>query len=450
MSESKKISSILNFKKMSKQELIQALQVFERVQDANTRNPYKREDELRHLVEELQTYREELQGQNGELKKVRDALEESRDRYARLFDFAPVGYINFDRNGCIKEINLTAAGMLGYERQHFVGKPFIPYIAKGDSQKFLNHLARCKKESGKVATELGIKTNKGEVIQIELITVGSAGSESFTEYFQTAVMDINEKKRAEAGLRRAHEELEHRVEERTHELAQSNKELEQFAYVASHDLQEPLRLIVNYAELLSITCKETLNENANEYVEFIQSEAFRAKELISELLEYAKVGSQRRLESVDLEALLTSVLSNLKLSIQEAGAEIVHDPLPTVIGDRIQLTQLFQNLIANSLKYKQANTKIRISVKQEGDEWVFLVKDNGIGIDLQFAERIFKIFQRLHTKAEYAGTGIGLAICKKIVESHKGRIWLNSKLGKGTTFYFTLPVTTAPKPLVAA
>jgi signal transduction histidine kinase len=226
------------------------------------------------------------------------------------------------------------------------------------------------------------------------------------------------------------------------ELRRSNKELEQFAYVASHDLQEPLRMVTGYTQLLAKRYGDSLDQKAKEYIGFAVDGAKRMQGLIEDLLTYSRVGSRgEAFASTDCEAVLGKTLAGLRVGIQECGATVSHDPLPTVMGDEFQLGQLFQNLLGNALKYRDSKApQVHVSCKQETEQWTFAVQDNGIGIEPQYRERIFQIFQRLHTREEYEGSGIGLAICKKIVERHGGKIWVESELGKGATFYFTIPI----------
>jgi two-component system, chemotaxis family, sensor kinase Cph1 len=227
----------------------------------------------------------------------------------------------------------------------------------------------------------------------------------------------------------------------TQELARSNKELEEFAYVASHDLQEPLRMVSSYLSLLERRYKGKLDSDADEFIHFAVDGAKRMQQLIKDLLTYSRVGTRGKpFVPTDGYQSLAAALDNLQIAIQEQGAIITHDPLPTVKADGSQLTQLFQNLIGNAIKFHGAEKpQIHISAEEKDGEWEFAVKDNGIGIAPENFERIFVIFQRLHTREEYPGTGIGLSVCKRIVERHGGRIWLESEAGKGTTFHFTLP-----------
>jgi light-regulated signal transduction histidine kinase (bacteriophytochrome) len=226
------------------------------------------------------------------------------------------------------------------------------------------------------------------------------------------------------------------------ELRRSNKELEQFAYVASHDLQEPLRMVTGYTQLLAKRYGDNLDQKAKEYIGFAVDGAKRMQGLIEDLLTYSRVGSRgEAFASTNCEAVLGKTLAGLQIAIRECGARVTHDPLPTVIGDDLQLGQLFQNLLGNAIKYRNSEApQVHVSCKQETEQWTFAVQDNGIGIEPQYRERIFQIFQRLHTREEYEGSGIGLAVCKKIVERHGGQIWVESEVGKGSTFYFTLPL----------
>jgi light-regulated signal transduction histidine kinase (bacteriophytochrome) len=231
------------------------------------------------------------------------------------------------------------------------------------------------------------------------------------------------------------------LEESVMELARSNSDLQQFAYVASHDLQEPLRMVASYTQLLAKRYKGKLDADADEFIAYAVDGANRMQRLIQDLLAYSRVDTQGQVfEPVSVEALVGYALDNVRAAVEESRAVVTHDPLPTVMADERQLLQLLQNLLSNALKFRgEQPPRVHVSAERRGSEWLFSVRDNGIGIDPQYAERIFAVFQRLHTIAEYPGTGIGLAICKKIVERHGGRIWVESQPGTGSTFYFTLP-----------
>ena len=242
--------------------------------------------------------------------------------------------------------------------------------------------------------------------------------------------DITSRKQAEAALRGAHDEL-----------ARSNAELEQFAYVASHDLQEPLRMVASYTQLLGKRYGERLEGDAKEFMAYIVDGAGRMKQLIEDLLAYSRVGTRGKdFRSVKLETAVERARTNLRAALQESGGELTHDALPEVWGDETQLVQLLQNLAGNALKFRgEAKPRVHVSCTVKDNEYEIAVKDNGIGIEAQYFERIFMVFQRLHDKGQYPGTGIGLAICKKVVDRHGGHLRVESAPGKGSTFYFTLP-----------
>ena len=250
---------------------------------------------------------------------------------------------------------------------------------------------------------------------------------------------------AQAELEALNIELEERIAERTRELSQSNEELQQFAYVASHDLQEPLRTITSFTQLLATRYQGRLDADADEFITFIVTSSRRMTDLINGLLALVRL---RKLAlprgPVSIEKLLNDATSSLQASIRESGARVEHTPLPFLAADPVQLTQLFQNLIGNAIKYRRAaDPVVKVSARRDANEWVFAIEDNGQGFDQQYAERIFGLFQRLHGR-DVEGTGMGLAISRKIVERHGGRMWAESRLGVGSTFFFSLPIILEP------
>ena len=248
------------------------------------------------------------------------------------------------------------------------------------------------------------------------------------------------RKQLEQKIKQLNEELEQRVLERTLELARSNAELQQFSKVAAHDLQEPLRVVQGYVELLSRRYKGKLDKEADEFMEYIMDGTNRMTQLIQDVLKHSSIKMHdKQLEATDSAAALDAALYNLKVSIDESGAQITRGHLPRVIADKLELLQLFQNLIGNAIKYRGAQPPvIQVSATRADGDWLFAIEDNGIGIEARFHARVFEMFKRLHGKQTYSGTGIGLAICKKIIESHQGRIWIESEPDKGSKVFFTL------------
>jgi light-regulated signal transduction histidine kinase (bacteriophytochrome) len=255
---------------------------------------------------------------------------------------------------------------------------------------------------------------------------------------QKAVLNILEDLDAEKSKVEA---INRELRQKTEELARSNAELEQFAYVASHDLQEPLRMVSSYAQLLEQRYNDLLDDRAKKYIFYAVDGAARMQRLITDLLSYSRVESRAQpLARTDSHAVLGEAIRNLSEAIAESHALVINDDLPTVWADHSQLVQLFQNLIGNAIKFHGPESpRVHVSAARNGNKWVFCVRNSGIGIDAQYFERIFVIFQRLHGRGEYPGTGIGLALCKRIVERHGGRIWVESEPGKGSAFFFSLP-----------
>ena len=257
------------------------------------------------------------------------------------------------------------------------------------------------------------------------------------EDFAKVSRDITARKEAEAA-----EKKREALEQRAMELKRSRDELQQFAYIAAHDLQEPLRMVTSYTQLLARRYKGRLDTDADEFVSFAVDGAHRMQLLIQGLLAYCRVATTGTdLCETSSTAALERALEKLRGAIEDSGAVVTHDPLPTVTADGVQLTQLFENIVGNAIKFHGVDLpRVHVSSKRNGDgEWIFSVRDNGIGIDSQYFERIFVMYQRLHGRDEFPGTGMGLTVCKKVAERHNGRMWVESSLGNGSTFYLALP-----------
>ena len=347
--------------------------------------------------------------------------------------------VTIGSDGKITDVNRSTETITGYTREELIGTDFLDYITEPEEvQKRYPKLF----DLGSVRDyPIEIKNKNGHITPV-LYNASVLKDESgkIIGVF-AAARDITEIKKAELKLKEYQDTLEEKVEKRTKELARSNAELKNFAYIASHDLREPLRMITSFLQLLKRRYKDRLDQDANEFIEFAVDGAKRLNDMITDLLEYSKVtNSELILVPVNLEKVLDNVLINLIIHIDEKDAIIDHDPLPIVKGDEKLLTMLLQNLIGNGIKYNDKKPpEIHISSKKEDKEYIICINDNGIGINPKHLKSIFTIFQRLHGIGEYEGTGIGLAIAQKIVEQHHGEIWAESEIRKGTTFYFTIP-----------
>ncbi|MBL1177378.1 PAS domain S-box protein [Pantanalinema sp. GBBB05] len=413
-----------------------------------------------------------------EQKRIEEALRDSEALYRTLIHNFPNGAVHlFDRHLRYVFTDGQELAAMGMSREQFEGRTLWEALPP-ELVPIMEPLYRQALEGQSVTQELPFGNR---VYIIYVVPVRNDQNDVFAGL--VLIQNITTRKHMEAALMQARDELESRVQERTEELAAvnfylqdqilehgrlaerlaiSNQELEQFAYIASHDLQEPLRTITSYTQLLAKRYAGQLDAKADKYIGYIVDGSSRMQQLITDLLAYSRVGRQElKLELTDCNELLQKVLHNLQVAIAESAAIVTCDRLPTVLVDAGRIMQLLQNLIGNAIKYcDKTPPEVHVGVLgncgEDGDveadrekaeianvalehEYVFWIRDNGIGIEPQYIERIFVIFQRLHTRREYAGTGIGLAVCKKIVERHKGRIWVESEPGQGATFYFTLP-----------
>ena len=371
----------------------------------------------------------------GDITKQRHAelaLSASEALYRQTFELATAGIAHVDLSGRFMKVNRRLCEILGYGEQELIGRP-VKEISHPEDRN-LTDSQRMRVRSGEkqsVRFEKRYLRKSGAIVWVDLSVALACDASGVPQYEIALFDDITERKKAEAALREAHEELK-----------RSNAELEQFAYVASHDLQEPLRMVSSYTQLLMRRYGDKLDGDAREFTAFIVDGATRMKQLIEDLLAYSRVGTRdKNFKPVDAGSSLGRALTNLRAAIQDSGATVTHDPLPTIPCDEVQVAQLFQNLIGNALKFRKpdAAPAVHVGAADQGAEWEFMVRDNGIGIEPQYFQRIFMVFQRLHDKGEYPGTGIGLAIVKKVVERHGGRIWVQSQPGAGTTFHFTMP-----------
>lgn len=388
-----------------------------------------------------------------ERKKSEEELMQSQWELAESQRVAKIGNWTFDVLNGIVQWSEELYRIFEVEKSEFNNEygTFISHVHPED-RKLVEATNKNAREKGiEFKVEYRILTPHGVKFIQEIGYSTKNDSGKVVRLFGTA-QDITERKKAEEELKRAYGNLELKVQKRTvelnkliAELKRSNEELQQFAHVSSHDLQEPLRTIASFTQLLERRYKGKFDEDADEFMEYIVEASVRMKEQIEGLLDYSRVGTKGKdFEEVDMNEVLIQTINILNSQIREADAEITYEELPIVMGDADQLQRVFQNLISNAIKFKKQEELLKIHISatkdEENNEYIFSVKDNGIGIEEQYKERIFTIFQRLHTRDVYEGTGIGLSIVKRIIERHGGRIWVESDFGVGSTFYFTLPI----------
>ena len=359
-----------------------------------------------------------------ERKQAEQAIKESEEKYRTLVEQASDAILITDTAGQFITVNTSACKLSQYSEKELLEMTIYDFAITEDLQKNPFHFDELK-QGKTVINERAMKRNNGIGLNVE--TTSKLLPDGRLLIF---VRDISERKKTEEAL-----------EKRAAELLASNTELEHFAYVASHDLQEPLRMVISFMNLLEKRMDGQLDETNKQYIHFAVDGAKRMKTLIQDLLLYSRVGTNKEnFTATDLNEVMQYVNNLLKENIKKTRAEITVKPMPVISANKPLISQLFVNLVSNALKYHgDKEPEIEVGCTEEPGKWIFYVKDNGIGIDPKYFDKIFIMFQRLHNKNEYSGTGIGLAICKKIVETHKGKIWVESEAGKGSTFYFSLP-----------
>ena len=365
-------------------------------------------------------------------KAAEKHLAQMEGRYRGLLEAAPDAMVVVNQDGEIILLNVQAEKQFGYRRDELVGQKVKNIIPEGFAERLVADALRSAADALAQQIGTGIELNgrrkNGSEFPIEIMLSPLESAEGIL--VTAAVRDITTRKKAEAHLL-----------QKVEELNRSNEELEQFAYIASHDLQEPLRMVASYTQLLSMRYKGKLDSDADEFISFAVDGASRMQRLIKDLLAYSRVGTKPPdLQDTSSEKALQHALINLRGAVAESGALVTYDPLPIVVADEMQLIQLFQNLVGNAIKYQDSEVpRVHISATVSAEKkWIFSVRDNGLGINSLYFEKIFGVFQRLHKREEFEGTGVGLAICKKIVERHGGAISVESKLGHGSTFFFAL------------
>ncbi len=418
-----------------------------------------------------QKHHEELKAAHEQLNKSLEALKEIEKSYRNIIENIQDAYMRSDKDGIIIMASPSAARIYGFNSpKEMIGTSALSYYKNPNDRRYV--LDELQKHGKVEANESEALRKDGTCFYASQNAQFHYDNNGQIQGTETLVRDITSIKKAEKEIQKrlekerqlteelssANEELQaiseevltsndelrhaqNNLRQLVSELKMSNKELEQFAYVASHDLQEPLRMITSFTQLLEKRYKGQLDVDADDYIGFVVDGAHRMKDLIDDLLEFSRLNTEdREFELVIMEIALEDVLRNLKPAIKESNAHITHDYLPNIMGDHVQIIQLLQNLIGNAIKFKGNNPPdIHISAQDKDNEWLFSVSDKGIGIDKNHQKQIFSIFKRLHTREEYPGTGIGLSISKRIVERHNGQIWIESELGKGSTFYFTIP-----------
>jgi two-component system, chemotaxis family, sensor kinase Cph1 len=381
-------------------------------------------DQLQDAVQSLQVHRVELEMQNRTLQETRIELEHSVQRYSDLYDWLPISYVTLTPSGCIVEANLTAAEWLHCERPRLIGSYLRSYIDADDAVRLAAHLQSCRQDADRQMLEVTLRVADGSTIPVQLSSRATYSAERECR-IRTAMTDISQLKQAQQ------------------QLQEINREQEAFNYSISHDLRAPLVTISNFARIVMSEHLDKLDEEGQGMLQRVESAALRLEEMLQQLLEYSRLGrAEMVMQTVPLDETVDAMLLENRCMIQYRKAEVTVDhPLPVVIGSRIILSQVLTNLFTNALKYVAPGEPPRVHISAEVRPTTVVVKvaDHGIGIDPQHSERIFRIFERLHNRSTYPGSGVGLAIVRRAVERMRGRAWVESEPGKGSCFSVELP-----------
>jgi two-component system, chemotaxis family, sensor kinase Cph1 len=409
------------------------------------------ETDIHKLIHQLEVHQIELEMQNDELVMAIEKAQLTEEKYTELYDFAPTGYLSLSKKGEILEINFNAALMLGKKRSQLINRNFELFLFVDTLHCFSQFFQRIFNSLVKQNCEVIIVQGGNSPIYVNIDGILSQNQ----ELCLLSLTDITERKRTETDLIKLNLELSEskqsimkmleKLSIANNELSfqnQINETLEQVLYVASHNLQEPLRAISNYIQVFEEDYSMLFDEQAKQYLRSLHNSANRMKLLIKALMETARLGRHSKLVRVDINKIVDQVVTDLETQINSSNAIIEVNEMPELYVYEIELQLLFQNLIDNAIKFRKKNTPpiIKISAEKIDEYWKFTVSDNGFGINPVHQERIFVIFQRLHTDEDYEGNGVGLAICKKIVDLHHGKIWVESSVGEGSAFHFTLPI----------
>ncbi|UQN10758.1 ATP-binding protein [Deinococcus sp. QL22] len=397
--------------------------------------------ELHRERQELQLHQIELRLQNDELGRINTELEDARQEYQELFDFAPVGYLTLDRNGAIQRVNLTLCQLLGMERPRLLRRRLSSFLDPADVSTFSLFLRRVWERPGPWTAEVWLIGVQGTRFAVQLRGEAIRGADGQSLLSRLTVTDITPQRQAQEEVSRLNASLEDQVQQRTQHIQELNTELETFVYALTHDLTTPLRHIRSFTGLLAKQLRP-LEEQQERYVQHVEHSVNRMEEQLSALLTLFRVSQGRmRFQPVQLERVIREVRQDLAADLDGRDVQVTVHELPTVQGDSLALKLVFASLLGNALKFTRGRTPAQISVQAREDEQEFIIsmRDNGVGFNMRQKSRLFTMFQRLHRQEEFEGSGVGLALVQRVIHRHGGRVWAEGTPGEGATFWLSLP-----------